>query len=202
MDPPKFGGIQRLPSTGPPIRRPPPVRWPDDLLGRRKPSVSHVTLRYMEVTESLVAAIPPGNLRVPRTDFGAVWAVAERRNRENAERSGGDWYAAGVVVTCRWLAGAVVQTPMGRRHPASSPVSDRAARAYEELIEAEFLAAERLDLLRPDLVEHRPGWCEAIRATLRWAWRCDGPPPIAVPTAHLAGCQIGATPAHGASARS
>lgn len=54
--------------------------------------------------------------------------------------------------------------------------------AYEELIEEEFLAAELLDVRRPDLVADRPGWCEAVRATLRWAWRREGPPPIAVAT--------------------
>ncbi|WP_328304475.1 hypothetical protein [Actinomycetospora sp. NBC_00405] len=51
--------------------------------------------------------------------------------------------------------------------------------AYEELIEAEFLAAERLEETRPHLVRSRPGWCEGIRATLRWAWRREGPPPLA-----------------------
>jgi hypothetical protein len=62
-------------------------------------------------------------------------------------------------------------------------VTRRSVRAYEEVIEAEFLAAERLDQRRPDLVVARPGWCEAIRATLRWAWRHDWPPPLAVPPA-------------------
>jgi len=51
-------------------------------------------------------------------------------------------------------------------------------KAYEELIEAEFLAAEQLAWRRPDLVEHRPGWCEGIAATLRWAWRRNGPAPL------------------------
>jgi hypothetical protein len=53
-------------------------------------------------------------------------------------------------------------------------------RTHEELIEAEYLAAEQLDVRRPDLVEHRPGWCEGIRATPRWAWRREGPRPFAV----------------------
>jgi hypothetical protein len=141
----------------------------------------------VEVTESLLASIPPGNLRVPRAQFGAVWAAAERLNLENTKCGGTDWSPAGVGVTCRWLATAVVQRSTGRRHPAYSPVSGRSSRAYEELIEAEFLAAERLAEQRPDLVEHRPGWCEAIRSTLRWAWRNDGPPPIALPSTHTNG---------------
>jgi len=141
----------------------------------------------MEVTENDIARIPPGNLRVPRVEFAAVWATAERLNREQAECGGADWYAAGVVVTCRWLATAVVQTQRGRRYPAYSPVSNRSTRAYEELIEVEFLTAERLDLQQPDLVESRPGWCEAVRATLRWVWRHDGPPPLGLPIAHATG---------------
>lgn len=137
----------------------------------------------MEVTELLLAGVPVGNLRVPLAEFGAVWAEAERLNRAQAGRSDLDWYPAGVAVTCRWLAGAVTQDAMGRREPALAPASRRRVRAYEELIEAEFLVAEQLDVRRPDLVEHQPGWCEGIRATLRWAWRRDGPPPFAAATA-------------------
>jgi hypothetical protein len=53
--------------------------------------------------------------------------------------------------------------------------------AYEELIEAEYQAAERLDVRRPDLFTSPPGWCEGVRATLRWAWRHQGPPPLPLP---------------------
>ena len=66
---------------------------------------------------------------------------------------------------------------------APAPATRRRARAYEELIEAEYLAAEQLDVRRPDLVEHQPGWCEGIRATLRWAWRHEGPRPLAATVA-------------------
>jgi len=136
----------------------------------------------MDVTDAVVAGVPPGNLRVPRVEFAAVWAAAERRNREQGARGVTDWYAAGVVVTCRWLAGVIVTDQTGYRFPAYAPVTRRSDTAYEELIEAEFLAAELLDLRQPELVEHRPGWCESIRATLRWAWRHAGPPPLAVPS--------------------
>lgn len=121
------------------------------------------------------------NLRVPRAEFGAVWAAAEEQAAAEAARGVTDWYAGGVVVTCRWLAGAVVTDQTGRRELPRSPATWRTVHAYEELIEAEFLAAERLTVGRPDLIEHRPGWCEAIRATLRWAWRRAGPPPLAMP---------------------
>ncbi len=132
----------------------------------------------MEVTESLLASVPAGNLRVPPDEFGAVWADAERLNDAESGRADPDWFPAGVAATCRWLAGAVVEGQMGRRSPAPAPATRRQVRAIEELIEAEYMAAEQLDVRRPDLVEHQPGWCEGIRATLRWAWRRQGPRPI------------------------
>ena len=135
----------------------------------------------MEVTEKDVERIPVRNLRVPLDEFVAVWAAAERRNTEQAERGMTDWYAGGVTVTCRWMARAVVRPASGPRHLARPPVSRHDERAYEELIEAEYLAAELLDVRRPDLVGSRPGWCEAIRTTLRWAWRRSGEPPIVAP---------------------
>lgn len=133
------------------------------------------------MTDADVARIPPGNLRVPRAEFAAVWAAAEQLCDEKAGRGITDWYAGGVAITCAWLAAAVVETRAAGRHPAYSPVTKRRAMAYEELIEAEFLAAELLDVRRPDLLVDRPGWCEAVRATLRWAWRHEGPPPLALP---------------------
>lgn len=66
-----------------------------------------------------------------------------------------------------------------------SPATKRARVAYEELIEAEYLAAETLEHRRPDIVEHEPGWCEGVRATLRWAWRRSGPRPVEVPAPAL-----------------
>lgn len=93
-----------------------------------------------------------------------------------------DWYAAGLATTCRWMAHGVLELN-GRRVPVDAPVSHRSSRAYEELIEAELLAAEKLALQRPvpAWLAQRPGWCEAVCATLRWAWRRNGPPPLRVP---------------------
>lgn len=167
------GPERRTPPPTPPAARR-PNSGPGDL------SVPGVTLNDVRVTEADLARVPVGNLRVPRAEFGAVWAAAEQRNTEQAERAITDWYAAGVTVTCRWLAGVTVRLSTGRWHVAYAPVTRRSVRAYEELIEAEFLAAERLAARSPDLVERRPGWCEAIRATLRWAWRDEGPPPLVV----------------------
>jgi hypothetical protein len=137
----------------------------------------------MEVMARHIAAIPAGNLRVPRAQFAAVWADAEERDREQGARGVLDWYAGAVAVTCRWLAGAVVHTPSGPRHLARSPVTRRATLAFEELIEAECQAAELLDVRCPDLLMLQPGWCEGVRATLRWAWRHEGPPPLQLPVA-------------------
>lgn len=155
--------------------------------GRCILSVSSATLVCVEVTVANLARVPAENLRVPRAEFGVVWAAAERQAAAEAARGVTDWYAGGVVVTCRWLAGAVVTDQTGRREPPYSPATDRSISAYEELIEAEYLVAEQLDLTRPDLIEHRPGWCEAIRATLRWAWRHSGPPPLNVTSVRATG---------------
>ncbi len=157
-----------------------PERRPGDLVGRCDLSVSSVTLSCMEVAVADLARVRVENLRVPRAEFGVVWAAAERQAAVEAARGVTDWYAGGVVMTCRWLAGAVVTDQTGRREPPYAPATDRSISAHEESIEAEYLVAEQLDLARPDLVSHRPGWCEAIRATLRWAWRHSGPPPLDV----------------------
>ena len=89
----------------------------------------------MQVTEAHIVRIPPTNVRVPRAEFAAVWAAVEREVSR-------DWYALGVAMTCRWLASTAVQAYDGRWYQAYAPVTKRSARAYEELIEAEYLAAE------------------------------------------------------------
>jgi hypothetical protein len=75
------------------------------------------------VTDAVVAGVPPGNLRVPRMEFAALWAAAEQRSREQGARGVTDWYAAGVVVTCRWLAAVIVTDQTGYRFPAYAPVN-------------------------------------------------------------------------------
>lgn len=71
---------------------------------------------------------------------------------------------------------------------AVSPITRNPVRAYEELIEAECLAAERILYRRPVhvWVRDRPGWVENILATLNWAWRHEAPPPIDISTVTLA----------------
>lgn len=137
----------------------------------------------MKVTAAELARVPAANIRVPRAEFGEVWAAAEALSSDQASQGVTDWYAGGVVATCRWLAGAVVTCRNGRRQLPRSPATELLVSAYEELIEDEYLAAEGLDAARPDLVVHQPGWTAGVRTTLRWAWRCNGPaPPFAART--------------------
>jgi hypothetical protein len=133
------------------------------------------------VTVRDVEQIPPGNLRVPRDEFAAVWIEAERLDRTNARNGTGDWYVVGVLSTCRWIAGGsvVFNYPQGpKTQPASAPVTKRTARAHEELIEAELLAAERLAGSESGRVASQPGWIEAVIATFNWTWRGSGRPPL------------------------
>jgi hypothetical protein len=130
----------------------------------------------MDVTATDISTIPAGNVRVARSDFAALWTAAERRLGQCPS----DWSAAGVAVTCRWLAGAIVRPATGPAYPARSPVSRRTASAYPELIEAECLAAEKLVFRTPvpAWLQNQPGWSTAILATLNWAWRREGCAPI------------------------
>ncbi|GLZ49480.1 hypothetical protein Acsp06_56650 [Actinomycetospora sp. NBRC 106375] len=135
----------------------------------------------MEVTHADIASIPPGNVRVPDCDFIAVWRGATARGAEAAASGVTDWYAGAVALTCRWIAAAPTRTSRGGAL-TRSPARRRRVLAYEELIEEEFLAAQDLEQRRPDLAA-RPGWCEGVRATLSWAWRAEGPPPLELPVA-------------------
>jgi hypothetical protein len=117
------------------------------------------------------------NLRVPREEFLAVWDAASRRNVERGEAGGTDWGVAAVVATCRWMAAVPMRTALCGGLPRS-PVTLQGCRARGELIEAEWQAAQADDFA--PVLAARPGWCDGVRATLRWAWRRDGPPPIEV----------------------
>ncbi|MEJ2862154.1 hypothetical protein [Actinomycetospora flava] len=137
----------------------------------------------MEVTHADVASIPAGNVRVHRRAFVALWQAASALDLEQGDRGVTDWYAGAVAMTCRWMAAAPTRTQRGGGL-TRSPATRRRTVAYEELIEEEFLAAQDLEQRRPDLAA-RPGWCDGVRATLRWAWRAEGPPPLGLPaTAH------------------
>lgn len=182
------GRYQRLSRGGRRLQR-------SDLSGRTaRPVVCRGSCHPAHVvTEEQIARIPVGNLRVSHAEFAAVWASAERQSRKHAAEGGTDWYAGAVALTCRWLAGAAYVSPQGAAEAARSPITFSAAAANEELIEREFQAAELLQTRDPRLAAARPGWCEGIQATLRWAWRRRGPAPLDIP---------GAADGHGQSTRS
>lgn len=117
--------------------------------------------------------IPAGNLRVPFTEFVKEWAHAEDLTDMNTAAGRPDWYVAGVVVTCRWLACAVVRPESGRAYLAHSPVLRTGAPAEPELIEREYLAMVELASreLRPTWLMQRPGWIEGTEHTFAWAWK-------------------------------
>lgn len=133
----------------------------------------------MDVTESDIARLPAGNLRVPRGEFVAVWREAARRSEEQGQRGELDWYCGAVALTCRWMA-AAPQHSLHGDELTRSPATRVPSLAFEELIEAEYLAAQNLEERRAELAA-RSGWCEAVRATLQWAWRREGPPPLELP---------------------
>jgi hypothetical protein len=139
----------------------------------------------VEVAAGLIERIPSGNLRVRRADFAVIWVESERVLDQNTRTGATDWYIAGVAVTCRWLANAVVPGLQGRTQPAWAPITHRTSAAHEELIEAETLAAERWVARHPDGLQGRPGWLEAILATLTWAWRGVGVPPLEIRSADV-----------------
>jgi hypothetical protein len=132
----------------------------------------------VDVSAADVAKIPAGNVRVSRAEFVALWQAAERLHDEQLRRGVSDWYGAGVVETCRWLA--IVEPKTAPWHLAPSPVTRRAQVAYDELIEGECLAAEQLAGSRPVPAQlmSRPGWIVGVVATLNWAWRRRGGPPL------------------------
>jgi hypothetical protein len=139
-------------------------------------SVARATIEVVEVLATDVARIPAGNLRVPRSEFAALWAGAEHF----LEQHPGDWYAFGVVATCRWIATATVRPRTGSWYVAPAPITQRSASAYEELIEAEYLAAETLSLRQPPpaWLSKQPGWLDGVLAMFAWAWRRSARPPL------------------------
>lgn len=133
----------------------------------------------VKVTQQGLHRVRPGNLRVTVLDFSEVWAASEDQVAARGRVGVTDWHAGGIAITCRWVAGAVTEF-RGRRRSPLSPVTQRWVAAFEETIEAEYLAALLLSS-RPDaaLVSERPGYVNAVIETLAWCWRREGPPPIA-----------------------
>jgi hypothetical protein len=72
-------------------------------------------------------------------------------------------------VTFNYPTGAV-------RERAHAPITRTTRKAYEELVVAETEAAERA--VARGGMPGRPGFAEGALATLSWAWRRSGVPPI------------------------
>ncbi|MGH3425361.1 MAG: hypothetical protein ACRDO8_11560 [Nocardioidaceae bacterium] len=135
----------------------------------------------MQVTDRDIERIPSRNIHVPRAEFVAVWLAATRYPGKNLT----DWYGGGVARTCRWMACGIDRPDNGLWRPTPAPVTRRAGQAFEERIQAEYIAADRLEMRspRPAWLLSQPGWIEGIAATLRWAWARNGPAPLPVDVA-------------------
>lgn len=140
----------------------------------------------MELSGRDFDRIPPRNLRVQVKEFARLWLTAERRaDGLEAEGRPEDFYLTGVRSTCQWLAGVIITVdgPSGRAHAWSpSPITGVQTKAYEELIAEETRAAERAAV---GSVPGEPDFVDGVLATLLWAWRRSGVPPIEVDRAHV-----------------
>ena len=100
-----------------------------------------------------------------------MWASAEER-LEGAPR---DEFVAGVVLTCRWLAGRPAwSTVVKRFEMPRSPLLWRDVPAEPETVEAEYVAALAVQAGR-DLV-----FASGVAAMLGWAWGGSGRAPVDV----------------------
>ncbi|GAB3751279.1 hypothetical protein GCM10028864_27060 [Microlunatus parietis] len=129
----------------------------------------------MDVRAEDIERIPRGNLRVPRAAFAEVWRAAELLGKTEE-------YATGVCLMCRWIACATV-TFNGRPEPARAPITHTTRRAHEELLEREHLAADKKAIRVAGTDDPRRLIVEGAAATLRWAWKGQGRPPLDLPAA-------------------
>lgn len=141
----------------------------------------------MEITEEMLAAIPPGNVLRPLDEFGTFWRLAEGEclrlvlATPMGETSRELSYASAVMGTARWLAGA--QVPLG---PPSTPIWKDAPSPFR-LASGGFLGVADQDTIRQAREESRvllvmfpngyktagmpprPGYLEGVRDTIEWA---------------------------------
>lgn len=134
----------------------------------------------MELTAGHFERIPRENLRVPVREFARLWLTAERRADALVAEDREDFYLTGVCATCEWIAGVIISV-RGVSGPVRvftpSPITGEQEKAYEELIAEETRAAERVVA---DSLPGEPGFVDGVLATLAWAWRRSGVPPIDV----------------------
>ena len=131
------------------------------------------------VTDRDLVAIPARNLRVHRDEFGQFWREVEAYAAAETARGASSSRTAGLVLTCRWVACSTTEVN-GRRFLAIRPVGFGDHVAHEELIEAEYVAAETALVRGPETGRfvNKPGYVESVCAVLRWVWRRNGPRPI------------------------
>jgi hypothetical protein len=129
-----------------------------------------VTLDDVEVSAAAVETVPGDNLRVPRSEFGAIWALAEHLGGQPGD--GGE-YLLSVILTCEWLADQPVPAVLPGRvaEMPRSPLTRRLQRPMAETIESELLSAWAGRGGRAELAR-------GVAATLEWAWRGSGRPPL------------------------
>ena len=96
---------------------------------------------------------PPGAAGRVRCALDRGGAALRRPGRR---RGRSDWYAGGVAASASGSPGRWSRTAWAAANSAPAPATRRRVRAYEELIEAEYLAAEQLVVRRPD-----PSSCSA-----------------------------------------
>jgi hypothetical protein len=135
----------------------------------------------VQLRRSDLKRIPAENVHVRVGGFGRGWFAAEELHYDRARRGASDWYTAGVVATCRWLANATVRPETGPWYPATGPVTHWQGIVRPEQVQDEAIAAQVLDMHRPlpDWLIERPGWLEGVLATFDWAWwRTRSTPPI------------------------
>jgi hypothetical protein len=128
----------------------------------------------MEVPSQAVARVPGENLRVSRTEFGALWVMVERLTGRPGPD---DDFLIGVLRTCRWLAGQPVRSAgLARAEMPSAPITRRSHIAMPETVEAELVAAAAA----AGRCRGRPDLARGVVTTLEWAWRGTGAPPLDV----------------------
>ncbi|GAA0948615.1 hypothetical protein GCM10009554_46410 [Kribbella koreensis] len=139
----------------------------------------------MRITERHLEEIPQTNLRIPVREFARVWLRAEiRYDASEAAGEPENGYLSGVCATCEWLAGVYIKVPnrdgvpQMTLRPAPLTTGYGYVKAYEELIAAETSAAEQVVAAR---LPGEPGFPDGVLATLLWAWRRSGVPPIEIP---------------------
>jgi hypothetical protein len=126
----------------------------------------------VRVLAEAVARVPGENLRLSRAEFGALWVMVERLTSRPGPD---DDFLIGVLRTCRWLAAQPLWSAgVARAELPTSPITRRPHVAIPEVVEAEFVAAAAAAGRR----RGRPELARGVVATLEWAWRGTGAPPL------------------------